>query len=376
MWITKERHNPNIIFLFLSSALAAAQVHASIDNDAQIIALRATCTEDGQHVPNCFTSSSAVTDWMKYTRDPAAGPLTIQVGPGTFGHFQYRGINDVSIQGSGPGQTKIQGINVGNTFNFNVQDLTVLDWFPAPVYWAGDGTSVWTNVHLEGGIYAWTETGCKDTTSRPEHRWFSSRLIAKSKTVYEAACSENWFFGSELVLKTTTSDTKGLNVGTHTGAAEKMPEIHLYGGVLRVVIQPGISVSNTKGVLAGNNAQVHIHGTGIDIIGNDIANNITALHVNNGGFIHANQSSYVLKTPAPATITRISNNGGTIKAPYLWERSVLDLGHRLITQDGADRVSDIICEDNACMPHTLVYSAQCNVSGPWFDTVTGTCVAQ
>lgn len=364
----------SVVFLFIS-LIFSINASAAVDNDAAIVKLRKDCTENGVTVPNCFVTYSSLNNWMTNTRNANAGALTIQVGPGTFDHFSCSNFDHLSVKGSGPNQTTFQGVNASNCFDLNMQDLTVSDWFPGPVYWSGDGSSTWTNVHLNGTNYAWTETNCGSTTSRPVHRWFASKLTSKSKTVYLAGCSENWFYGSELVLD--GADFGGMKMGVMVRAANgdttSKPEVHIYGSVLRTILAPGTSFSNMRAVYAGRNGEVHIHGTGIDVIGNDLDNDVTALYATDGGIIHATQTSYVMKTGTHGKRIRINNNGGVIKAPYLWETNVLDLGNNFASADGADRTTEIVCNGSACFPHGMIYTSACTGNGPWFDTVTNAC---
>lgn len=363
--------------LFFISILVSTSfnINAAIDEDAQIVNLRKNCLEDGAEVPNCFISSSAVMDWIQNIRT-VTKPLTINVGPGKHDYFKCVNTNKLSIKGSGPTQSFFSGLHASNCFDLNVQDVTVTNWFPSPIYWSGDGSSIWTNVQVIGSIYAWTETGCDQITKRPLHKWFASQLKSNSKTVYLSACSENWIFGSELVL--TGADLNGVKNGVMVGAANgenTNPELHLYGGNLRVILQDDITYSDMTAVYAGRNGEVHIHGTGIDVVGNNINNNVTALRGEDGGMIHAAQSAFVMKTEGDGKIIRINNVDGISKimAPYLWEKEILSKGNNFISDDGADRTTEIVCDTQSCSPHSYIYMSSCTTNGPWFDIATNSC---
>ncbi|VAW78800.1 hypothetical protein MNBD_GAMMA12-3929 [hydrothermal vent metagenome] len=367
-----------VVAVSLGLLVMSSGAYAIVDNDAQIIHLRKNCTENGTEVANCLTTSAEVMTWIEQSRT-STGPLTVQVGPGRHGFFRCVGLNNLSIKGSGPGQSFFSGLHPSNCFDLNVQDLTITDWFPAPIYWSGDGSSVWTNVHVKGGIYAWTETGCSKITKRPVHKWFSSQLWSKSKTVYLASCSENWIFGSELVLK--GPGQSGILTGMIVRAANgenTFPEVHLYGGNLRVIADTtgGTStVTSLTGVYAANNGRVHIHGTGIDTIGNGDSNDIVALRALPGGMIHAAQSAFVMNTKGTGDIIRIKNQGGTIMAPYLWEAQVLALGNKFKSQDGSDRTTEVACDatTSVCKPRSLIYMSSCASNGPWYDIAANAC---
>lgn len=361
-------------------ALYSQSLMASVDVDAGIVHLRTDCTENNTAIANCFTDSEAVINWITNTRTPkpsSTSPLTIKLGPGRFGGIDIAcaGMSDISFRGAGMSQSYIDsdvnqihyGVNATDCHNISFQDMTINGIFTA-VFWNGPGSSKWTNVEVTGGLYGWSETNCVTWPEITQHRWFNSRIISHGKTAYEAACSENWFFGSEIV--------NILEAGIHdagvTAGRDSHSEIHIYGSVLRVIIPDGVT-SGATAARASSDGEIHIHGTGIDVIGNALPNNITALRATSGGKVHANQSSYVLKTGSGGQITRISNTGGTAKAPYLWEPEILDLGNNYKSVDGADTTTEIVCNGATCVPHNLIYSATCTANGPWYDTDTKAC---
>ncbi len=367
---------------------------AAIDSDAAVVYLRSSCNEGVDVLNNCFTTTVDLANWLYNVRDTAAGPLTVEIGPGRFAGFECISKNDLSLKGSGPGVSILGGpgnsigIRGAGCFNFNVQDLTAESNFIS-VRWDGKGSSNWSNVHvmpnsltLDGlfkqeNTYGWSES-CVGITKadRPVHRWSGSRILATGKTAYLATCSENWFFGTQIEANGAGA-ADGLR-GVTVSAIEmnQKPEIHLYGSNLRVVAAQGVSFPTPAGkgdgigILAagvGLNGELHMHGTGIDAIGNELPNDIAALAVDDGGTIHATQAAFVMKTPSPGKVYRIKNDGGTVMAPYLWEERVLSIN--LVSEDGADTTTDIV----GGLPHTMIYTGVCNANGPWFDTVTGQC---
>jgi len=356
---------------------------AAIEPDADIAYLRKNCTEEGVRIANCVTKASAVMGWLGTRQPTSNSPATVEIGPGKFSPgFSCNGISNFSLKGSGRGKTVLGGgfgqlaFQARDCFNLHIQDLTITGGFPAPIYWLGGGSSTWVNVEILGGIYGWTEADCSGLTQKPVHHWFSSTIKANQKVAYNAMCSENWFYGSEFI--TTGSGFSGgiRGITAHKTTDGLSPEVHIYGSVIRVIPDPGITFATPSGaadatgivaVSAGRDAEVHIHGTGIDVIGNDIPNDIAALAVADGGIIHATQSAFVMKTPSPGKVYRIKNDGGIVKAPYLWENGVLL--KNLVSDDGADRTTEIV----GGMPHPMVYTSGCNINGPWFDTVTGQC---
>ena len=357
---------------------------AVIDNNAPVVKLRAPanggCVEAGVTLNNCFTTTSSLISWIVNTRRPSVStPLSVEIGPGQFDGFGLTSVGDISFRGSGSDKTTIGNnqlaISITNSNRLNFQDLKVTGGFPAPVYWTGGGSSTWTNVHLAGDLYAWTETGCNASTGRAKHYWFSSRFTSIGKG-YLASCSENWFFGSEIAVEGPgLGGVKGLLVFGQPSFGIS-PEAHLYGSTIRVKPSPGTSFSpptagnECSGVVAvcvGLNGNVHIHGTGIDVIGNELPNDVAALVVGDGGEIHANQSAFNMSTAAGGKVIRILNGGGHVHAPYLWEHiPVAPLG----SVTGAD-MTVVTTGTSDGQPHLVIYSTNC--ASKWYDAVDKAC---
>lgn len=362
---------------------------AAIDNNAAVVQLRnlnnGGCTEAGAQLNNCFTAMSDLITWVTGTRLPnQSKPLTVMIGPGKFGGFSVAGLNDTSFKGSGRDQTIIgnsQGaISIANSFRVSFQDLQITGGFPGPVYWSGTGSSTWINVFLNGSIYGWTETLCASTTptTRPVHRWFSSTIQAALKVAYTASCSENWFYGSEIIAKGPGGFFNGLRAITaHSDTSGNYnPEIHVYGSVVRLIPDAGTTFpapgsysgegTGLVAVVAGPGAKVHLHGTGIDVVGNDMPNDVAALVVTAGGMIHASGDGFTLQTPAPGKVYRILNEGGMVMAPYMWEEGATP--KNIISADGADMQ---VITNTAGHPHLVISDNTC--PSRWFDTVTQAC---
>jgi hypothetical protein len=369
---------PAVVALFCFAFSNGAS--AVVDANAPVVKLRTTCKEGAITLDNCFTSMGALMGWIGTRLPTASNPLSVEIGPGQFDGFNLNGVGDISFRGAGPDKTTIgrvnqAAINIANSNRLNFQDLKVTGGFPAPVYWQGGGSSTWTNVHLAGSLYAWTETNCNATTGRAKHYWFNSRFTSSGKG-YLAACSENWFFGSEIAVEGPgLGGVKGLLVFGQPSFGIS-PEAHLYGSTIRVKPSPGTSFSTPTGgsecsgvvaVCAGLNGNVHIHGTGIDVIGNDMPNDVAALVAGDGGEIHANQSAFNMSTAAGGKVIRILNAGGHIHAPYLWEHiPASPLGS--IT--GAD-ITTVTTGTSDGHPHLVIYDTSC--ASKWYDTVDKVC---
>ncbi|VAW68052.1 hypothetical protein MNBD_GAMMA09-2390 [hydrothermal vent metagenome] len=363
----------SVVLLFSSLVFISNSVQAVVDNDASIVKLYKVCTVNNVEIPNCFTTSASLMSWIGNTRTVSTA-LTVEAGPGVHDFFRCSDTDKLSIVGAGPTQTSFQGLHASNCFDLNVQNITITNSFPAPIYWIGDGSSIWTNVQVLGDIYAWTETNCGLITKRPVHKWFSSQLWSKSKTVFLASCSENWIFGSELVLKGPSFNgvKNGIMVRAATGE-NTYPEVHLYGGNLRVILQDDEVYSGMNAVKAGRNGEVHIHGTGIDVIGNNLNNNVTAINAVDGGIVHAAQSAFVMKTTGNGKLIRISNIASKVMAPYLWESDILAKGSDFVSVNGADSTTETVCNNAVCIPHSLIYTDSCTANGPWYDISSNSC---
>jgi hypothetical protein len=163
------------------------------------------------------------------------------------------------------------------------------------------------------------------------------------------------------------------------------PEFHIYGSNIKLVLPEGLATnpptagSECAGVVAvcssGEGSSIHIHGTGIDIVGNELPNNVVALAADDGGDIHANGSAFNLSTAAGGTIQRVlsgtTGTGGHIHAPYLWETHpgapYEGSGVTFKSKTGFDTA---IVTDTG-RPRMVIYDSTCT-SG-WFDTVTQAC---
>ena len=162
---------------------------------------------------------------------------------------------------------------------------------------------------------------------------------------------------------------------------------------------------------SGKNGKVHIHGTGIDVIGKPLVVNVdvAALVAWDGGEIDANGAAYNLSAsgctadnpPKCSKIHRIHNSStpttpGHIHAPYLWEEhptppvnagsSTNIPGNVLFSQDGADIAIETNCTATGCggtqngtESHFLIYKSTCNTTpstntnGPWWDVIAKKC---
>jgi hypothetical protein len=384
--------------LFVVSGQVSATMY-NVSPTAPIVHLRTSCTEGTSPVitqANCFTTMPELETWIGNTRKPnASSALEVKVGPGRFGGFTCPGdVSHITLTGSGPENSFIGSLtnsawgiqtlnNSSSCSELAVSDLTTEGWFWG-VLWRSNGNSRWDNVTMRGSGYGWFDFDCPANT-RGTHYFFSSRIISLGASQgspfavskgYGSNCGVNWFFGSEIFATGYSSQgAKGIYLNNS--------EAHVYGGVIRVAAAPGVAFEDAGtstlnpaqqegqglfGVLSANNSELHIHGTGIDVIGNELPNKIAALIATSGGMIHANEASYNLRTGTGGTVTRILDENDLhahkVHAPYLWAPH--PTAPNIISTEGSD-----IAVVNDGTPRLVIYSNNC--ASHWFDVGSNAC---
>lgn len=366
------------IVLACLNAFTANSAFATNDQNAAVVKLRTSCTENNAAMDNCFSSIADLTTWLTQTRRPnSTQPLKVEFGPGTFTEpliitcdttTNFTGF--ISFEGAGSGQTILKSLtfttplSVRYCTEMNFAHLSIIGTRYAAIKWDGGGNSKWTDIVANGIARGWYEGVCG--TTRGNHYWYSSKLSSSAASVgvgvadtYRASCDESWFFGSEVNVSVAASfSTNGAAV-----SAQSTGIIHVYGSVLRVVVngQHNVYAASTG---SGGGGMIHIHGTGIDVT-SETGANIAALSAYPGGMIHANSTAYNLQTSG--TKTRILDNGGMIMAPYLWQQDTMPPD--IISVNGADQV--VVTNTLDGYPHLLVYATSC--ASKWYDTVTRAC---
>jgi hypothetical protein len=382
-----------ILSLIAISTFTSIPAQAAIDPAAQVVYLRQSCVDNGLPLNNCFTTMSDLVDWITNIRIPQqTNPLLVEIGPGTFsGDYICANGGYVTLQGSGRQNTTIgpgaaYAIELVDSCTLDVRDLTIKGGPLGGIFHTGTGGGVttWSNVDLISTAYGWTE-GCTTGTNTSKHYWFSSRIVTSTGQGIARAystCGENWFLGSEI----TAIATAGNEAVALVTKSNETHENHVYGSVIRAIANAGVilppaapSIPGTvKGLVAvaGYGGTIHIHGTGIDVI-STAGNQIAALIASNGAMIHANESSYNMSTGTGGKLTRILNNGGDVRAPYLWEQN--SQPPSIVSANGADMAVQTNCAASGCQTtgtetHLLIYNTSCTGSGgPWFDVVTRAC---
>lgn len=372
----------------LMPTTARAAPDPAPDANAGVVYLRTSCnvanSGSGESpAKNCFESLNALNTWIWVTRKPgAANPLLVEMGPGTFrGKIicaNQAGL--VSFRGAGRGQTVIQektetvgALNCGN-ISFAHLTVNVTDG-PLGIYATGTNTT-WDNVEVNGNGYVWIDlpSGCGSSGKRSTHYWFGSRIVARTSPGFSIAyanqCDASWFYGSEITA-----------IGSGGGRLEALSvyggEVHVYGSVIRVLSEGTETFSTFHAAHANGAGEIHIHGTGIDVLSAG-ANNIVALHGITGGKIHANASSYNLKTASGSKVTRIikdANPNTHVHAPYLWPEH--DAPPNIASVTGADMAvvaPSLTSPTSDGRPHLVIYDATCTTATKWYDTVDRRCL--
>lgn len=362
-----------VALLFLSSP----SVFATPTNT---IYLRTDCAENGIAVSGCYTTLDALDTAINLIKPNASKPLLIDVGPGTFkGQFVCRDISNLTLRGSGRSNTILGSTRDSSTFllrncdQLNVSNLKIIGTYYV-IQWGGTGVTTWTDVEVLGAGIGWYDDESTCTPSKTKHYWYSSKFeihpfLTQSAT-YVANCGSHWFYGSELI--STSEALAGVlypSPGTNDVVYASGSEVHIYGSVLRIMspLNSGGNPNRFNIVSSVNNASVHIHGTGIDA-DSAYASNLVALTAGSGGEIHANESSYNLKTSG-GTITRAFKTDATahIHAVYFWETH--PEAPTITSIDGFDTA--IVTNTADGYPHMVVYSSKC--VSHWYDSTLRTC---
>jgi len=387
-----------LIMLSTILTLSISSAYAAIDPTATSVMLRTSCDDgSGTTLNNCFTDETTMMTWIKSTRQPSAGDsVVVEIGPGTYNRIEWLCGPDeghVSFRGAGRGRTVFTNSYIlGNAMTFeNCNDLTfdsmTINAKFISVVWAGSGNATWTDVELTAGYSTWYETpaGQHSTGSvcpsgvNNEHKFFSSSLILKDPTIgaliYLNNCGVTWFYGSELIFDGSNTSWPGTAVGIRSSGDGH--ETHLYGSNIRLFASASSALSGLHAFRANTGAQIHVHGTGIDLISEkDIP--ITVMEANDGGHVHTAESAYVLRTGANGSVTRIVNNGGMVHAPHLWGHvpntdgnpATVDTNYTSV--NGADRAF-VTNGTSSSHPHPAIYSASCPSNARWYDTIDKTC---
>lgn len=398
------------ILLPLSTIVAilmlSLNVNAAVNNppaEATVVNLRMTCVEGGVEVPNCFDVVDELDNWMNNIRTATA--LLVNIGPGTFirenpiaGGVINCSSTNITLKGSGRDQTILNtnGFHASGPLaglemksgcdSLNVQDLKVIGFVQGVVVNDTSTSSTWTNVDLEGGGYGWLELAGSCPSNIGRHTFRSSRIMAKGEGLsntgsltYTGRCAESWFFASEIVAVVNDLMSDSSYAIRATDA-----EIHLYGSNVRMFTAAGGRADDADLIKAMDNSEIHIHGTGLDVI-HKASGRVAFLEADSTSTIHASESGFAMNIGGPGSVDRLSGTGN-IESPYQWGQRTSPPA--IFSRTGADTYIETDCPNTGpCsagggtpvsqFPHTMVYRAECTGTsadqGPWYDTVTNAC---
>ena len=344
-------------------------------------------------IQNCFSAIPDLVDWIDTQRFPdQTDPLLVEIGPGRFkGPFQCIDHSGITLRGSGRGNTVIYGdksfipgnvlfapgMNLRNCNSLNVTDLRVEGDYGA-IWWDGSGKTTWTDVDVAGGGRGWYEFGNCDaeTTS---HTWFNSRIISRpyvtSSVAYSSFCGQAVFHNSELSANATSVGKNGLGWGDLRALWVQGGTAVVYGGALRTTasITPMNQLAAFE-VVRVRDGEARLLNTSIEAQ-TSVDYPVSVLRAEAGGSIRGISSAFLLPDDNPL-ITRIDLAGGTVNSDFHWGARITPPD--IISVTGADRYIETDCADTGCQTpgtasHSMVYNGECQVLGPWFDTVTARC---
>lgn len=370
--------NTRFVYLtttFLGSLLCSSALYAVNDPNAPIMQLRhpdhGGCMEAGNIIDNCVVAGTLGLGGIQFNQLSSANPLLVEVGPGTFGQIFSGGGSDrnITVRGSGVDTTTFQSLTIKlNSPNTSFADLTVggagVSYAVVVLGDAMGSTTTWTNTKLVG---SWSEYCAIPPDNLPagRHSFFSSQIQMTGADTYQVGCDESWFYGSDI---TSQGDLTKNKVTPFTVGRS---ELHVYGSIIRV-LGTGVGATSTllpMTAILAYAGKTHIHGTGIDVIAVDGAPaSVTALLAYDGAVIHASESSFNLSTGVGGTVTRIDNQGGTIRSPYIWASLPLS-GQDFSSETGADMTTVTDTADG--QPHLVIYSDNC--ASKWYDIVDKAC---
>lgn len=378
------------VLVLWSALLGTGSAFALPPENADRIDLRLDCTGQGS---SCVQTMQEVVEWFDTVRSPTAPPVLIDIGPGEFGAFYCTGQAKITLRGSGRGVTTIAdhyafgglAINFLECDDVELQDLTVLATTGTAIQWSGPGTSIYTNIEVIGGSYAWAEYDFNFDLTCPwvsEHwSWNSTwrELPGGSAYVWVALCSRTFFYGSEL-LGVRNAITMGLQ-----------GEVRLYGSVAKAVADSTVSSGKIQAVIMGSGPApggiLHMHGGIIVADASAGSGNIDAIAIaaNAGSFAHTLDTAFLVKGGGTGKAQRLSRLGtGKVEAPTLLGPGN-DIpnagpgGGPYVSEHGQDLFVETDCSPNGdCssgggQTHLMVYNANCATAGPWFNTVTKAC---
>lgn len=369
-----------VAVVVLTAGPAAAQ--STIDPDARVVELRASCISQGStYLDNCFEATADLTDWLWVDAGTPSGRssepnsldgVTVRVGPGVFDRFECVGTAGamrgwVSVAGAGTDLTVFEpsdplvsdpdlgpsvcvgGIDLKNCTGMSFQDLKARGQTRG-ANWHGSGDSVWRDVDFvadpgnapsgtlctnEGAavpVYAWYDR-FEFPAPTAEHFFWDSRFIVRNpetgssygRVAFATNDDDNWFYGCDFLTDLSNAvvgqtPTGFLNSGLNVNfkAAAR-----LFGSTVRVRVENGTLTGRVTGVqLSGQDAVFHMHGgiINVNIKATDV--DVAGIDVLLGKIVHTPEAAFNLRPSGTKTTWRIRSPGSAdIQSPFQWPAS-------------------------------------------------------
>jgi len=400
--INKYRSTMHAISWVFSLVLFSPQVlYALPAPGADIVSLKQDCGAD----PNCFTDSTALTDWLWQTRVPSASdPVLVDIGPGTYGSFNcpFAAPRNgyVTLRGSGRDNTVLKGglggissMKIRSCKKLVVQDLTIVG-SPYGVIWDAGGSSSWINVDIDATAAAWYDSNGGGTicgSFAGTHYWWSSKLETRGSTsstpAFRSACGNHWFYGSEILLKVDKNTGGAFISGSSIDVFGPSSRVQLFGSAVRALVTADSPADgNLTGLWAGNGAKVHMHGGIVSVQNNKSTSTSSVLGAGAGGtgaLAHTLDTAFNVSSAGTGQVSRVGGvSGGNVDSPFQWAAGVAPptdgSGSDINSITGEDMFVETDCGSTGCQTtgtetHLMIYNETCTTDGPWFDVVVGKC---
>jgi hypothetical protein len=371
----------------------------TVDPNASVVHLRTSCAlPGGAALDNCFTSTSAVTDWLwnggRNSEPSSLDQVAVHVGPGDFEPLDCAGAMRgwTSFIGSGRESTRFvrtgpQSIDpvLGTCPGaITTQDCTGLSFqrlgaqgTPFGVAWKGDGSSRWENVDItaDGGAcgYVLVGAGWYDFGGSGEsvNYFWNMRFLGRggghALFAFESLSSENWIYGSDFFL-----DLQSAQFGAATLYVANTGDVRAFGSTVRAALAQNSNHPNLVGILTNGNAAVHLHGSIVNVSApdNQYGASVTAVNAISG-FVHTPGTAFVLRPAPGGTSTRLSSGGGNIDSPFLWPPGT-DPPQNFSSRTGADLFVKTNAGPGADEARLYIYDDGC--TSKWRSAMDATCL--
>lgn len=386
-----------LAYTVVAPRTTAAQ--SAIDPTATVVELRTSCAMPGStYLDNCFESADAVTDWMwinagtpgaRNTEPNSLDPVTVRVGPGTFGDFNCEGgtmRGFVSVEGAGRDVTRFisdgsfhspagacrGGVTSLGCTNLSFRNITAEG--DAGVLWTGTGDSQWQDVDMsadnEDGIgclsaaFAWYDV----FSAGGLHFFWNTRFEAIGTSggtnAFRNNGAEIWAYGSDFFVRSAGVAYGGPLSAIETAGAAGM---RIFGSTVRGKVDASASASGVIGVKVLG--EFHMHGgiISLDASAHPSGAVIGIWASQAAAFAHTPDTAFALKGGIKIRLL----GPGAIHSPFLWPAGTTPPD--ILSQTGSDlfvKTDEGPGQDEARL---LVYDSGCSPD-PWRRVSNDTCL--